>query len=197
MQSEKFSYDRYLEIISGTGLDLSPQDSDLIIQRFRKPAPVISRFVPVTYLLDYSTKKYIYVDEACFNLLGYKASYFMEGGLENYKSKWHPADFEIINNKIFPQNFNFIKEVPQSEYNNYIFSYNHRTLNAKGEYIMVLQRSSFIKGQDPGLPAGVIGVVFDITHFKNDISVTHTIEKTVYFDGSPVNELVYKKKNTL
>lgn len=43
-----------------------------------------------------------------------------------------------------------------------------------------------------GNPSGVIGVIFDITHFKNDTSTIHTIERTENNNGR-VNELVFKK----
>ena len=39
----------------------------------------------------------------------------------------------------------------------------------------------------------MIGVAFDITHFKNDLSIVHTIEETVRYDNSLVNELLFKK----
>lgn len=194
MATKNYTYDQYLQVMgTSPGLKLGKQQSAMIINRFQQPSVIPLRFAPVIYVLDYATKKYIHVDESCFELLGFNAAYFIEGGLDSYKSKWHPADFGIINSRIFPVSFEFISKIPQEEYANYIFSYNHRTLTAKGDYITVLQRSSYIPGNTNGIPGGVIGVVFDITHFKTDVSITHTIERTVQFDGALVNELVFKQ----
>ncbi len=194
MSAKATTYEKYLQIVSGSsGIKISKEESGIIIDRFRSAHDTPSHFAPVTYMLDYTSKKYLYVDETCYNLLGYKASYFMEGGLDNYTSKWHPLDFEILNNKIFPVNFDFIKHVPAAEYPDYIFSYNHRAQNVKGEYVKVMQRNSFIPGQNNELPAGVIGVAFNLSHFKADNSITHTIEKTVPCNGSTINELILKK----
>jgi DNA-binding CsgD family transcriptional regulator len=168
------------------------EKADTIITHFRPAKQTISHYAPITFLLDYSNKKYIYVDEACFDLLGYTANYFLETGLEGYIGKWHPADFEIINTKIFPDTMAFLKTLSAEHYNDYIFSYNYRMKNPRGQYVTVLQRFSYIPGFDSENPSGVIGVVFDITHFKNDISIINTIEKVEY-DNGRVNELVFKK----
>jgi DNA-binding CsgD family transcriptional regulator len=194
MPSRITTYEKYLEIVSGSsGMDITKEQSGIIIDRFRSANDGPSFFTPATYILDYTSRKYIFVDEAVYNLLGYKAVYFRESGLEYYTSKLHPSDFEILNSKIFPVNLDFIREVPASQYPEYVFSYNHRALNAKGDYVHVVQRHSYIPDAYTGQPAGVIGVVFDFTHFKTDSSITHTIEKTIYCNGALANELILKK----
>ena len=163
-----------------------------IIQHFRPADRTASRFSPTTFLLDYSTRKYIYMDPACFDLTGYTADYFMETGLEEYISKWHPDDFHILDTKVFYDSMNFLKTVSPESYKDYIFSYNYRVLNAKNEYVTVLQRFSYLTVGEQ-VPVGVIGVAFDITHYKNDTTIVHTIERPSVYENSTVNELVFKK----
>src|SRR5436190_6237256 len=130
MSAKATTYEKYLKIVSGSsGIKISKEESGIIIDRFRSAQDIASNYAPVTYMLDYTSKKYLHVDETCYNVLGYKVSFFMEGGLENYTNKLHPLDFDILNNKIFPVNFDFIKQVPPAEYPDYIFSYNHRSQN--------------------------------------------------------------------
>jgi DNA-binding CsgD family transcriptional regulator len=176
---------------TGSSAGLKDQAKN-IIQHFHPVNQTASRFAPTSFLLDYSTKKYIYVDASCFDLLGYSADYFLETGLEEYISKWHKDDFHILDTKVFCDSFSFLKTINPKNFADYIFSYNYRMLNAAGEYIKVLQRFSYISigRQDP---AGVIGVVFDITHYKNDTSIVHTIERSSVFGNSTENELVFKK----
>ncbi|HVT84229.1 MAG TPA: LuxR C-terminal-related transcriptional regulator, partial [Chitinophagaceae bacterium] len=166
---------------------------ETIIKRFKTSRTIPARYAPVTYLLDYSNRKYLYVDEACFDLMGYTSNYFVESGLDTYKDQWHPDDYKILNEKVYPGNFNFLKTIPLNEYNDYIFSHNHRLRNARGEYITVLQRTSFIAGSTAGKPAGAIGVVFDISHFKNDLNIVHTIEKVIQYEHGTLNKLIEKK----
>ena len=188
-----YSYEEYLELMTDSSGTRIQKESTRLIERFRGQQQVNTRFAPVTFLLDYTTKKYIYVDQTCFGLLGYTAEYFLEKGLDEYKSRWHPADYDILNRNIIPYNINFIRALPKDRYTDFVFSYNHRIQNAIGEYITVLQRYSYIPDERAEFPCGVIGVVFDITHFKGDLSMVQTIEETIQVNGELLNKLIYKK----
>ena len=176
---------------------LEPSDlkekANEIINHFEPRHLGNNRFAPATYLLDYTTKKYLYVEESCFNILGYTAKWFLETGVDEYISKWHPSDLKVMDTKIFPENIQFLQSIPFNQYQDIIFSYNYRMINPLNDYITVLQRFSYIPGNLPNVPAGAIGVAFDITHFKNDTSIIHTIEKVKEIGGKRVNELLYKK----
>lgn len=187
-----YSYEEYLDFMADSSGIKMQEETQLIIERFRASQNIPSRFAPVTFLLDYTTKKYIYVDVACYNLLGYSANYFLEAGLDHYINKWHYEDFKILNKKVAPDCLNFFRGLTTERNINIVYSYNYRMLNAKGQYVTLLQRSSHIPGNVHGMPIGMIGVVFDISHFKNDLSIVHTIEETVRYNGSLVNNLLFK-----
>jgi DNA-binding CsgD family transcriptional regulator len=188
-----YSYEEYLDLMADSSGIKMQEETSLIVERFRGSQNIPSRFAPVTFLLDYATRKYIYVDEACFDLLGYNANYFLETGLDNYLNKWHPQDFDLLNRKVAPDCLNFFRTMAAEKCVNIVYSYNYRMCNAKNEYVTLLQPSSYIASDVQGLPAGMIGVVFDITHFKPDLSIVHTIEETVRYNGSLVNNLLFKK----
>ena len=97
-----------------------------IIEHFKPSKQITSPFSPTTYILDYCTKKYVYMDESCFDMLGYTASYLLETGVDEYLSKWHSDDFQVINKRVFPDCINFLKTLRPEDYNDYIFSYNYR-----------------------------------------------------------------------
>jgi DNA-binding CsgD family transcriptional regulator len=187
------SYREYLDSASSGAWSPSKKDTQDIVDRFQGKLSINSRFAPVTYLIDYSTKKYLYVAESCFDLFGYTARQWMEEGLEGYLSKWHPADFRIWNEHIFPANLKFLSSLPLEKYEHVIFSSNYRVRNPVGEYITVVQRSSYIPGNTPGKPLAAIGVAFDISHFKNNTTIVHTIEEVKDADDRSYNELLYKR----
>jgi DNA-binding CsgD family transcriptional regulator len=187
------SYEQYLELLQNSPQLGMNEEGNKIIEQFRSTEYFPSRYAPVVFLLDFTTKKYVYVVEACLQLLGYTASYFLATGLEEYLNKWHPVDFQLINNKVFPENIKFIKTLAPEKYIDIIFSYNYRMRNPKGEYVTVLQRFSYVPSSIRGKPYGMIGVIFDITHFKNDISVIHTIEEVKRHNGDLLHETLFKK----
>ena len=193
MKLKPATYRAFLDSIQDVSASDLPQKAASIIEHFRPAKQIVSHLVPITFLVDFATKKYIYVGEDCFNLMGYSVKWFLENGLEEFLSKWHKADFEVINTKVFPDNIAFFKTLRPVQFNDYIISYNYRFRNPKDEYITLLQRCSFISGSAGSEPAGMIGVVFDITHYKNDSSIVHTIEKVVTNEYETVNELVFKK----
>ncbi|HET9745800.1 MAG TPA: LuxR C-terminal-related transcriptional regulator [Chitinophagaceae bacterium] len=193
MPPKNVTYEQYLELMADFSGMKMQEESDQLIAKFSDNHQISSKFAPVIFLLDYTTKQYIYVDDACFTMFGFKASYFLETGLDEYLRKWHPADYEILNKYVQPSSISFFKTIQAEKWMDYFISYNYRFLNASGEYKTVLQRSSYIPGGAQGLPRGIIGVIFDITHFKNDLSIVHTIEETRSYDHEIVNKVVLKK----
>jgi DNA-binding CsgD family transcriptional regulator len=193
MKAQTISYKTFLDSIQPNATQKLRDKAESIIKHFQPANHNISRFAPTTFLLDYSTKKYIYVAESCFDMFGYTAKYFLETGLEEFLNSWHESDFRIINKKIFAENMSFLENLNPENYQDYIFSYNYRVKNPKGAYINILQRFSYIPGLSSSDLAGMIGVAFDITHFKTDTNIVHTIEKAVAYDGKMINELVFKK----
>jgi DNA-binding CsgD family transcriptional regulator len=144
-------------------------------------------------LSDYTQGKYVYVDESCFTVLGFTAKYFLEGDVDSYLSKMHPLDFEIFNKKIFPHNISFLENLAFERYQDIVFSHNYRIQNADGVYLTMLQRFSFIPGNVTGKPLGILGIIVDITHFKTDDLVIHTIEEISMYNGVNNSTMLFKK----
>jgi DNA-binding CsgD family transcriptional regulator len=192
MALSAYSYKEYLEMVSGDCLSDIKNKSSLIISRFQRHSNISTYTSPITFLVDYSTKKYVYMGENCLSMIGRPAEHYYEIGIKGFWEQTDPSDFSIINQEVFPYNINFIRNIPLNKYPDYVFSHNFRMYKPSGEVVMLLQRSSFVAGQKQGVPAGVIGVVFDITHYKNDTTIVHTIEKTGIVDYKIVFNLLYK-----
>lgn len=190
---EARSYTDYLELVKYYPEIKTREFVDKIRKRFEYNGGLPAQYTPVIYVLDYTENKYLYVDEACFDLFGYTAKQWKEEGIEGFLSKWHPDDFLIMNARVFPENIKFLENIADTQHEDLIFSFNYRVLNAKGEYITILQRSSFIPGTEKAKPLGSIGVAFEITHFKTDNSVVQTIEESKSIDGKYYNKVLFKK----
>jgi DNA-binding CsgD family transcriptional regulator len=196
MREKQFTYKQFLKKIENFSARVIEENVESILQHFQPPKPMCTRFGPLTFLLDYTTRKYLYIEEsACFDVMGYTADFFKEYGLDEFNSKWHPADFEVLNTKVFGDNYSFFKDVPLEDYYKYVVSYNYRFKNPADDYNTVLQRFSYIPGKAAGDLVGIVGVAFDITHFKNDTTIVHTIEKVEHTSSGNVNKLMFKKNH--
>lgn len=193
MKPKSFTYRNFLDAVEDIPAAKHLPDIRSAIDNFKLTEVTVSHFSHATFLLDYSNKKYLYVEETCLNILGYSAKWFLDTGLEEYLSRWHPCDFNVINTKVFPDNISFLKTLSSREYINYIFSYNYRFRNPKDEYCTILQRFFYFPNYSSSEPAGIIGITFDISHYKTDSSIVHTIEKVTSTENGVINELVFKK----
>ena len=190
------TYQGFLDLIADNSGRIMMQETGALIERFHFNQRVSPHFSPVTFLLDYTTKKYVYVHDKCYNMLGFKASYFLETGLDEYLGKWHRKDYDILNKHIQPDSINFLKSIPSRKWMEHIFSYNYRILDATGIYKTVLQRATYIPGGSHGLPRGIIGVIFDITQFKDDPDIVHTIETLKDSGNDHCHKVLYRRVYT-
>lgn len=194
MGVRNLTYSRFLTQVGKHSKAQLEQYAPSILRRFEIPGyQKNAPFQPTTFLLDYSTKKYLYVQPSCLNMFGLTVEYFLETGLDMFLSRWHKADFEVINTVVFRDNLLFLKQLQNEDYKQYIFSYNYRWLNPKKEFINVLQRFSYVPGEKNDRPAGMVGAAFDISHYKNDSTVIHSIEKVAQNEHGRYNELVFRK----
>lgn len=134
--------------------------------------------LPMIYLVDYTSGKYLLASEATKLMIGYNAEEFLSGGLDLVMDKYHKADFKLFNSKIFPDRMKILEKIPPAEHDKYIFSYTFRVKHKNGETITLLQRNSFIKSDEDGKPLVSFGVITDVTHFAKENPVIQTVEKS-------------------
>ncbi len=128
-------------------------------------------------LVDYSQRKYLYIDPSCEKLLGYQVDFLADAGPLSFTGLWNRNDFKCFNEKICPEAMQFLKNQSVSDYSDFSFSFNYRVQAKGGNYLTVLQRSTYLVAADDGKPLAAVGYIIDITGFKTDTSMIHTIEK--------------------
>ena len=148
--------------------------------------------MPIVYLVDYSTGKYLIFSNAVRKELGYDSEDFTSEGLAFTLQNYHKDDLQLYNKEMFPERLQFIKQIPKEEQSNYLFSYNFRFKHKQKNYVNLIQRNCFIKSDDNGNPLLSLGMINNITHFKSDGPTVQIIEK-VSNDTYEPNEVVYKK----
>jgi DNA-binding CsgD family transcriptional regulator len=163
--------------------DLSFKSIDSLINVHRHSFNVLHHSVPMIYLLDYTTGKYVFVSRECSTHLDFSYTKMMEGGVNFVLDNYHPADMELFNNHIFPDRLKILETIPPNKHKDHIFSLNYRAKNGKGQYVNLLQRNSFIKSDKSGRPLLSLGVVTNVNHFKIENPVIQLVEKIDAVNG--------------
>jgi DNA-binding CsgD family transcriptional regulator len=147
--------------------------------------------IPMVYLLNYGTGEYMVMSKSCRIALGYDQEEWIKNGLDFTIDLYNKDDVKLYNEKIFPERLALIKTIPATEHRNYVFSYNFRMKNSRGEFVNLLQRNCFIQSDKNGSPLISLGMVINIEHYKKENPVIQLVEK-ISLDHLSA-ETVYKK----
>lgn len=151
--------------------------SDFLLQNMGYKTSSLNAQAPIFYAGDYTQGKYLYLDPSCEILFGFNREYIANAGHSFYNSLIHPDDYIIFNRFIFPETIKFLQCQPHSERLNFSCSYNYRVKIKSGQWLTVLQRGTYFLHPTEGNPLASVGFIIDITHFKDDTRIIHTIER--------------------
>lgn len=139
-------------------------------------SPHFSLFQTALYVVDYVQLKYLIISPPG-HYLGYSVDYLVDAGPLHMVSLWHNEDFKVLNDCIVPANVGFIKQHLNDKLKNFIFTYNYRIKARNGKYLTMMQRSMYVASAPDGTPLCAIGFVTNITPYKTDNKIIHTIEE--------------------
>ena len=145
---------------------------------------ILNHSVPMIYLLDYTSGKYAFVSNECESHLSFSHTKMMDGGMNFVMENYHPADLKLFNHQIFSDRLKALESIPFDQHKDYIFSFNYRVKNGKGEFINILQRNAFIQSDVNGRPLLSLGVVTNVNHFKTENPVIQLVEKVDSITGN-------------
>jgi DNA-binding CsgD family transcriptional regulator len=156
-----------------------------MLEQLRKFFAFQPSLLPSFFVLDYSSKNYLVFSDSIKSIIGYDARDFLDHrGLYltiDIAQKDHLAS---LDKKVFPKTLDFLRSIPARDQQNYIISYNNQFKNKVGQLVSVLQKAIYISSEKTGLPLFCVGMVTDITGFKRDRTVVHTIERVDSKDHS-------------
>lgn len=169
----------YQELIERTNLYSHYQkpNAEELLQQAGYQSISLHAQAPIFYVVDYVQRCYLYIDPSCKTVLGYELDSLVKGGPALYTSLWNKADYKVFNEKIFPEGMAFLKKQHPADYPNFSFSFNYRIQNKNGYYLTMLQRSTYFLAAEDGSPLAAVGFTIDISDFKDDTKIIHSIEK--------------------
>jgi len=177
LTSIKHSYLEHIQdtLSSGNLIDIS--NIQELLENFKNLSPGLSLILPVFFILDYTARQYLLMTDRLLEISGYHPKEFLETKMDKTLEVFHKDDFAILNDYIFGVNTDFLKKTPHEDHSRFVFSYNFRFIGADKKFVNVLQRCTYVTSPETGLPLYSIGALTDITDFKTDDVIVHTIEQ--------------------
>ncbi len=141
---------------------------DFYLKKFNLLKSIIDLLPCVVYILDYRTRKYLYMSENTKTISGFDASDYINGGLDFQMSRLHPDDLNVFTSKVFSEFIAYSRTIPNSDLKKTVFSLNCRCKRKDDAYIQFLQQYVVLERDKLNNPFLTLGVVTDITPFKAD-----------------------------
>jgi DNA-binding CsgD family transcriptional regulator len=161
-----------------------------LLSKFEQLGSAMNYTTPILFSIDYTKSQYVVMTNSTRMVIGQDPREFLEGGMPYLIDIFQKDDFKVYNENVFVENNKFLKNQPQADHHKFIFSYNFRVRHKTGKYVSILQRGCYVTSKETGLPLYSLGMVVDITHFKKDRLIYHTIEKTEEANGNISKSLI-------
>ena len=178
-----FTYKGHLQNVYYNTERTDEEEIQGMLGKFRELSHFSFPSLPTYFVIDYANSSYKLMSENFKSVIGFDSREFIEGGLGLVMNLFHSDDFNIYNEKVFTANLGFLKNTAQCDHLKHVFSYTFRVKCASGKYKWILQRGSYITSKETNMPLYSMGMVMDLTNFKTDTVMLHTIEKTDQDDG--------------
>jgi DNA-binding CsgD family transcriptional regulator len=148
-----------------------------LLENFKTFTQLPYRALPMFFVLNYTTRKYMFYSESAKFSLGYDARELLEGGLDIALHLVQKDYFKTFNEKVFPLNLQFLNNTPQQQHQDYVFSFTNQYRKKNGDMVELLQKGSFITSKETGLPLYSLGTIIDLTPYKKDNVIVQSIER--------------------
>jgi len=174
------------KIITYTGLlnDVYYRPKDIgspeLMQLLRQAETIPYNLFPMKgciHVIDYTQRRHVALKGPAKNITGYDSGCVIENGLDFVISIFHKDDFKIYNEKIFARVTEFLRNTPQHEHSDYLFTYSYRMRKPDGKWMLLLQQGRYITDPVTRLPLYGIGTIMDISPLKKDSSMIFSIDK--------------------
>ena len=144
----------------------------------------IGQIVPCQFIFDYMRSEMIYFSPCVRDLLGIECNTLMgSNGIIKFMDLVNPNDFKVYNYQIFPKDIAYLHSSSLEDAKEIVFSNNFRMKQSNGLYKNLLMKKVFITDPKTREPLLELGSLTDISSFKKELSITHTIETMQGGDG--------------
>jgi DNA-binding CsgD family transcriptional regulator len=144
----------------------------------------VAQIISCLFIFDYMRSEMIYFSPSVRDLLGVESNGLLgANGIIKFMDLVNPNDFNVYNNQIFPKDIAYLRSSSFEDAEDVVFSNNFRMKQSNGLYKNLLMKKVFISDPETRQPLLELGSLTDISSFKKELSITHTIERMNDGDG--------------
>ena len=134
--------------------------------------------MPSIFIFDFAESEMVYFSSSIMQQIGIESSSLTgSNGIIRFMDLINPNDFKVYNEQIFPKDMDYLNTLPYEETQGVTFSNNFRFKQGNGLYKNLLLKKVFVIAPDTRMPLYEVGTLTDISSFKKELSITHTIER--------------------
>jgi hypothetical protein len=167
----------YTQFLKNAKFNDDNVDIDAVNTLIQKVQPLISNalpFAPGLFGIDYRSDKYLFWENNHNGFGGYTGDFFMNNGHRDVLDFVNPLHLSVVSDKIFPTTLNALQTVKPNE--QIISSFNYKGKDINGKDFTVFQKCVYVLSNETGLPLYCVGIGMDVSSFKKDDFMYHTIE---------------------
>jgi DNA-binding CsgD family transcriptional regulator len=150
---------------------------DFYLEKFNLFKSIIDILPSIVYIVDYRTRKYLYMSENIKDIFGYTAEETIAAGQSLIFSRVHPDDIAVFTSKIFGEFVDYSRTVTDEDIKKTVFSLNVRFKRKDDVYIQFLQQYVVLERDEFNNPLMTLGLATDITAYKTDNRMIFSVTK--------------------
>ncbi len=171
------TFDTYIESLRGNNEIVKLKEIDFYLKKFDLFKSIIDILPSIVYILDYRTRKYLYMSENIKDIFGYTAEETIAAGQSLIFSRVHPDDIAVFTSKIFGEFVDYSRTVSDEDLKKTVFSLNVRYKRKDDVYIQFLQQYVVLERDEFNNPLMTLGLATDITAYKTDNRMVFAVTK--------------------
>ena len=172
------TYTEYLKSIKRTKPITKNEYLEETLKKYEQLAQVSTIYPTPTaitlFILDYTQQNYLYFSNT---FAGHEVNEIMKGGLDFMTTLMPPAFFGTFNQQVFPAILSYLNKIPFDQQKDHIISFNNRIKSANKKNIDFIQRCTYLTSSETKLPTHCIGILLDISGYKNDERIILNLER--------------------
>ena len=177
MSTKLITYTGLLNDIYYRSKEIDTREVIRLVRQARSIPQQLLPFKGIIHVIDYTKRRHVGISGPLKEMIGYVPRDIMDNGLDFVIDIFQKDDFRVYNESIFTRIVEKLKQTPQQQQEELLFSFNYRMKSPGGKWMHLFQQTCYVTDPVTKLPLYNIGMVTDISTLKKNNSMVFSIDK--------------------